>query len=73
MFVAVCWSKWCISIVISSVPLVDHSVVKVWILALLYKLTDSFREIIILKHCLNLWYFPYLLLVVPFGCGSNFS
>ena len=36
IFVAVCWiySKLCISIVQSSVPLVNHSVVKIWILAL---------------------------------------
>ena len=41
MFVAVCWSydKWCILIIRSTVPQVDHSVVKVWILTLPYKLT----------------------------------
>ena len=44
MFVAVCWSygKCCVFIVRSSIPLVDHSVVKVYILILLYKSTPSF-------------------------------
>ena len=43
MFVAVycSYGKWCVSIVRSTVPLVDHSGVKVWILALLYKSTPS--------------------------------
>ena len=47
MFVAVGWSydKWCISIVMPTVPLIDCSVVKVWILALLYELTPRFVEI----------------------------
>ena len=47
MFVAVCWSygKWYISIVRSTVPLVDHSVVKVLILALLYMAIPNFVEI----------------------------
>ena len=36
MFVAICWSygKWSVSIVPSIAPLVDHFVVKVWILTL---------------------------------------
>ena len=43
MFVAVYWSydQWCISIV-STVTLVEHSLVKFWILALLYKSTPGF-------------------------------
>ena len=45
--VPVCWNygKWCISTVRSTVPLVDHSLVKVRIFALPYKLTPSFTEI----------------------------
>ena len=41
-----CWSygKWYILIVRSTVPLVDHSVVKVCILAISYRLTPSFVE-----------------------------
>ena len=47
MFVAFCWSygKWCISIGRSSVPLVDHFVVKVWIQALPNKSTPGYIEI----------------------------
>ena len=47
MIMAVCWSytKLCISIVKSTILLVDHSVVKVWILVLLYNLTPSFIEV----------------------------
>ena len=47
MFVAICCSyvKWCVSIVRSSVPLGEHSIVKVWILALLYKLAPCFVKI----------------------------
>ena len=43
--VTMCWSygKWCILLVRSTVPQVDHSVVK--ILVLPYKLTPSFVEI----------------------------
>ena len=43
MFMAVCWNyvKWCISIVRRTVPLVDHAMVKVSILALPYKSTPS--------------------------------
>ena len=46
MFVAVYWSygKWCISIVRSTIPLVDQSMAKVWILILSYELTSSFVE-----------------------------
>ena len=44
---AVCWSygKYCMLIVKSTVPLIDHTVLTVWILALPYKLTPSFVEI----------------------------
>ena len=47
MFGLVCWSyaKWCILIIRITVPLVDHSVVKVSVLALPYKTTPSFVEI----------------------------
>ena len=47
MFVAICRSnsKWCISIVRSTVPLADHSVVKVWILDLLDNSIPSLIEI----------------------------
>ena len=47
MFIAVFWhySKWCISTVLTTDPPVDHSVVKVWILALLSKSTSSVVEI----------------------------
>ena len=47
MFVIVCYSygKWHISIVSSTFPLVDHSKVKVSILALPYKSTLIFVEI----------------------------
>ena len=34
-----------ISIVMNAVPLVDHSVVKVWILTLLYKSIPTFGKI----------------------------
>ena len=46
MFVTV-WSygKWYVSIVPNTIPLVDHSVVKVWILAMPYKLIPNFVEI----------------------------
>ena len=47
MFVVVCWSytKWCISILRGTILLVDHFVIKVWILAVPYKLTPSSVEI----------------------------
>ena len=46
MFVAVGWSySRVFTIVRSTVPLVDHTVVKIWILALPYKSTPSFVKI----------------------------
>ena len=62
MFVAVCWryGRWCISIVSSTVLLVDHPVIKVWILVRPYKLTPSLQKFFSgLKSwhtCCNLWY-----------------
>ena len=65
MFSAVSWSygKWSISIVSSIVPLVDQSVVKVWTLALLYKLTASLVEIffqLVRRSLLYLYYLQWL-------------
>ena len=73
MFVRVClnYNKWYyISIVKSTVSLVDYSIVKVWILAQLSKLTHSFVEIIsVLKGWpvyQNLW-FVRLFTYDPYG------
>ena len=51
MFVAVCWSysKWCILIVGTTVPLVEYTVLKAFILALPYKSTLNFVEVLGLK------------------------
>ena len=48
-----CWGyvKWCISIVKSTIPLVDLCRVKVRILALPYKSTHSFVEIFSYLKC----------------------
>ena len=52
IFVAVSWNygKWFISLVWSAIPLIEQSVVKVWIIALLYISTSSFVEnLLVLK------------------------
>ena len=55
MFVAVSWSygKWWILIIKSTVPLVNHFMIKVWILALLYKSNRCFIEILQLTYTLQ--------------------
>ena len=47
MFVSIYWSygKWFVLIVRSTVSLIDHLVVNIWILALTYKSIPSFVEI----------------------------
>ncbi len=46
MFIAVFWSygQWYVWIVMKTLPLVDHSVVKVWILALPAESTLDFGK-----------------------------
>ena len=62
MFLAVFWSygKLCI-LIVRTVSLVNHSVLKVWILPLLYKLSCSFIDIFRLKKstCMQQFMFVY--------------
>ena len=68
MFVVIyeSYSKWCILIVRSIVPLIDHSVVKVYILVLLSKSTISFEEIFLFrlkKSCCTVLVFIFAMVV----------
>ena len=63
MSVAWSYSKWFMSIVRSTFLLVDHSVVKVWILALVYKSTPTFVEIFFrLKFITYIYIYIYIYL-----------
>ena len=75
MFVMVCWTygKWCLLIFRSTVPLIDHSMVKVCILTVLDKTTPSFVDMFSgLKSWLVFCNLPYIYIYIYiYICGDS--